>query len=97
MDFAAPTVAVDVLVSLTAMGSVLLLHHNNPKGRILAIFTIILGILHIVISGYAAPTYKFAEHLNAQWFIPVTLGPIMLVSLFLSCAVLLKKADDNTI
>lgn len=90
MEFAIPTVIVDIIVSLLAMSTVLLLHHNQSKGQVLAIITVVLGSLHILISGYYAPRYEFPQHLHTQWLIPVIFGPIMLVSIILSLTVLLK-------
>lgn len=92
MEFAVPTVIVDVMVSLLAMLAVLLLHREHSLGRVTAAAALLLGSLHILISGYYAPAYNFPSHLNAQWLVPVMLGPIMLVSIILSLLVLLRAS-----
>lgn len=92
MEFAVPTAAVDVLVSLSAMCAVVMLHKNHGKANAMIIITMVLGGAHMVVSGFFATEYRFPYHLDAQWLIPVMLGPVMMVSLALTMFIFFRKA-----
>lgn len=91
MEFAVPTAAVDVLVSVSAMIAVILLHKNHSTAHLMTFVTVILGLLHMLISGYYAAEYNFSAHLEAQWLIPVMLGPLMVISLALTTVIYFKN------
>jgi len=93
MTFAVPTVIVDVAVSLLAMLAVLALHRGLAWGRLVAWCVVGLGSLHMLVSGFYAPQYEFPLHLQGQWLVPVTLGPVMLVSIALSFWTLWRPAS----
>lgn len=94
MEFALPTVIVDLIVAESAVLALFLLKTRNPHAEKVAWFSIILGLLHILVSGYFAPEYNFPEHLAAHWYIPVIMGPIMIVSIFMTISVLRSPAAN---
>jgi hypothetical protein len=94
MEFAVPTAAADSLTAVLAAAAFVALQRGWPAGRALAWACTIVGSLDALIAFPHAAATGAISHLAVQWYVPVFVGP-WLVICHVACFVLLMRGRDE--
>ncbi len=80
LSFAIPTAIGDTVTAVLAFSAVVALKKRLASAIPLLWITNVFGSLDIVVALIGAIRIGAAEHLNAQWFVPAFVLPLMIVS-----------------
>lgn len=92
-SFALPTALGDAATAILAIFAMFALHNRWPSARTAAWTCNLVGAADLLLALPHAAAVRASAHLAAQWYVPVLVVPLMIVSHTLSVRELLRRRD----